>query len=106
MSISKFYTCTFIPYTLAPATTFPYDMVETAGTAFKGALDTIGSHETWADAEVVAMSTHWIACSTNVSVTQGQTLKYGTRTFNVTGIPDPVTLKAGHHQEIYVKEIT
>jgi hypothetical protein len=106
LSISKFYTCTFTPYTLAAATTFPYDMVETAGSTFKGALDSIGSAEKWADAATVAISTHWIACSTGVTVTQGQKLTYGSRTFNVTGIPDPSTLKPGHHQEIYVKEIT
>ena len=106
MSIAKFYKQSFTPYTMAEATTFPYDLIETAGTNFKGALDLVGSDEKWADAALVALSTHWISCATSVSVTQGMKIGLGSRRFEVMGKPDPVLLKGGHHQEIYVKEIT
>lgn len=92
--------------TIAPATTFPYDMVETAGATFKGALDTVSSSDRWADAQLVAISSHFIACKSTVSILKGDMIKYGSRYFEVTGIPDPVTLKPGHHQELYCKEVT
>lgn len=106
MSIDSFYKQSFTIVTQAPATTFPYDLVETAGATFKGALDTVSSADRWADAQLVAISSHWIATKSSVAVGKGERIKYGTRYFEVTGIPDPVSLKPNHHQEIYCKEVT
>jgi len=106
MSIDAFYKQTFIPIIVAPSTVWPFDPIETDGTPFKGALDTVSSNDKWADSALIAMSTHFIATKTSVSISKGMILKYDTRRFEVMGIPDSITLKPGHHQEIYVKEIT
>lgn len=106
MSIETYYTNTFTPQTWMAGSIYPYDNTWVDGTAFLGALDTVSSNDRWADAQLVAISTHWIACSTSISITKAQRIKYGTRIFEVTGIPDPVSLKPGHHQEVYVREIT
>jgi head-tail adaptor len=106
MSIDKFYTQSFIPQVWTASTVFPYDETWTDGTAFKGALDIVSSSDRWADAQLVAISSHWIATSTGVSIAKGNRIKFGTRVFEVTGIPDPIYLKPSHHQEIYCKEIT
>lgn len=105
MSIDAFYTESITPYTITESATFPYDKAETAGTAFRGAIDLIGSNEQWADAELVARSSHWLACETGVTLTRGMRLRWGARTFEITGVPDAGPLKAGHHQEVYLKEI-
>lgn len=106
MSIDRYYTQSFTVQTYSESSTFPYDLAWTDGATFKGALDTVSSNDRWADSQIVALSSHWIACPTGVSVAKGNRIKYGARTFEVVGIPDPVSLKPGHHQEIYVKEIT
>ena len=106
MSIDKFYTQSFTIQTFGPASTFPYDDTWTDGSTFKGALDVVSSNDRWADAQLVAISSHWIATKTSVAIAKGNRVKYGSRIFEVVGIPDPISLKAGHHQEVYVKEIT
>jgi head-tail adaptor len=104
MSIESFYRQSFIPQTWTASATFPFDETWTDGSAFKGALDTISSAERWADAQVVALSSHWIATKANVSLTKNNRIKFGTRIFEVVGPPDPCLLKPGHHAEIYVRE--
>jgi len=106
MSIESFYKQSFIPQTWMASATFPYDETWMDGSAFNGALDIVSSSDRWADAQLVAISSHWIATKTSVSITKAQRIKFGTRVFEVTGIPDPIYLKPSHHQEIYVKEIT
>ena len=106
MSIDHFYTQSFTPQTWTAAAAWPYDNTWVDGTVFKGAIDTVSSNDRWADAQLVAISSHWIATKTSVTITKGQRIKFGARIFEVTGIPDPIYLKPNHHQEIYVKEIT
>lgn len=106
MSIDNFYKQTFTPQTWGTSTSFPYDDAWTNGTPFNGALDIVSSSDRWADAQLVAISSHWIATKTSVSIGKGDRIAFGTRTFEVTGIPDPIYLKPSHHQEIYVKEVT
>ena len=106
MSIDSFFKQSFSIVTQAPASTFPFDLVETVGATFKGALDTVSSSDRWADAQLIAISSHWISTKSSVSVSKGDRIKYGSRYFEVTGVPDPVSLKPGHHQEIYVKEVS
>jgi len=106
MSIEKYYKQSFIPQTWAASSMFPFDETWVDGAAFKGALDIVSTNDRWADAQLVAISSHWIATKTSVSITKGNRIKFGTRVFEITGIPDPIYLKPSHHQEIYCKEIT
>jgi len=106
MAIDKYYTQSFTVQSYTESSTFPYDLAWVDGSTFKGALDTVSSNDRWADSQLVAISSHWIATKSSVSIAKGDRIKYGSRIFEVTGIPDPVSLKPGHHTEIYVKEIT
>ena len=105
MAIDKYYTQSFTVQSYTESSTFPYDLAWVDGSTFKGALDTVSSNDRWADSQLVAISSHWIACPTSVSIAKGNRIKYGSRIFEVTGIPDPVALKPGHHQEVYLKEV-
>lgn len=104
--IDRFYTQSFTPQTWTAAAAYPYQETWTNGTAFKGAIDTVSSNDRFADGQLAAISTHIILTKTSVSLTKGQRIVFGSRTFDIMGIPDPVYLRAGHHQEVYVKEVT
>ena len=104
--IEKYYTQSFTQQTWTASATFPFEPTWTDGLTFKGALDTVSSNERWADAQLVAISSHWIATKANLNINKADRIKLGSRIFEVTGVPDPVYLRANHHQEIYVKERT
>lgn len=105
MAIDKYYTQSFTVQSYTESSTWPYDLTWVDGATFKGAIDTVSSNDRWADSQLVAISSHWIACPTSISIAKGNRIKYGSRIFEVTGIPDPVALKPGHHQEVYLKEV-
>lgn len=104
--IERFYNQTFTPQTWTAAAAYPYEPTWTNGSTFKGAIDTVSSGDRWADGQLAAISTHIILTKTSVSITKGNRIVFSSRTFDVMGIPDPVYLRPGHHQEIYVKEVT
>jgi head-tail adaptor len=106
MSLDKYYTETFIPYSWTASAAWPFEPTWTAGTAFKGAIDMLSSRDRWADGQVFAGSTHMLFCKTSQSLTKGMRIGWSSRTFEIMGYPDAIPLKTGHHQEIYLKEIT
>ena len=104
MSIQDFYTNTFSIYRLAPAVTFPYDNVETLYTTFAGGINKIPSREMWIDEKMNLKATHRIYCPSNTTLLLTDTIKLGTRVFNIRDI-DYIEIKTGHHCEILVEEI-
>lgn len=111
MSIESFYNTTFVPYTLAPSTTYPYDMVETAGASFLGAIDLMESYapssnrKQFEDGKITSVNTFLIVCGAPSPVTLSDRIKTGTRTFTIRAI-DTINFKPGHHTEIMVEEVS
>jgi hypothetical protein len=105
MGIDSFYVDSFTLQKTTSGASFPYDATATSCTAFKGALDQVGSQERWISGELAALTTHWIATNTALDVSQKDVVKYGSRYFRVIGRCDMASLKAGHHQEILLQEV-
>lgn len=110
MSIESYYNTQFTPYTLAPDSTYPYDLVETAGTPFMGAIDLMESYapssgrKQFADGEVSTIVTYLIVCKSPTPVTIRDIIRQDTHKYIVRAV-DPVGLKPGHHTEIMVEEV-
>ncbi len=104
MGIESHYDKSFSRYTLAPAVTFPYDLVETLIGTFGGALQRLQGREMWLDEKMTTKATHRIFCPSSTTILYTDKIKIDTRTFHVRDI-DAVELKTGHHKEILVEEI-
>jgi len=106
MSLDKYYTETFIPYSWTASAAWPYEPTWTAGSSFAGALDTVSSRESYNDGNLAGISSHLILTKASTTITKGMRIGYGSRMFDVVGPPDTIQLRPGHHAEIYVKEVT
>jgi hypothetical protein len=106
MSLDNYYTETLIPYTWTASASWPYQPTWTAGSAFKGAIDQISSSDRWHDGQIFATSTHLLLTKPGQSIGKGMRIGWGSRLFEVEGLSDAIPLKTGHHQEVYLKEIT
>lgn len=102
--INNFFNKTFSRYTMAPAVTFPYDLIETLVGTFGGAIQQLSGAEQFYDGELVIKATHRIFCPSATAVTPKDKIKDGSRTFEVRAVDD-VELKSGHHKELLVEEI-
>ena len=107
MSVDKFFNTSFTPYTLSLGSSYPFEDTWTSGTAFNAAIDVIEGNEKFFDNENVGKVTHVIIApsSMTTTLTRASKLVTGTRTFIIKFI-DNVELKANHHKEILVEEIT
>ena len=102
--IESHYDKTFTPYTVAAAAAYPYDLAETVGTTFNGCIQQLSGQEVFVNGQIGIIVSHRIYCPYSVSLTEKQTIKYGTQTFSIESI-DSVELKTSHHKEILVKEV-
>jgi hypothetical protein len=105
MGIERFFTESIAVTAFAPSATWPFENAWTAitGSPFKGSFtelsgsraDVGGASEVRADAMV--------CLPTSVTVTTANHITHDSKTFEIVNIKK-LPEKAGHHQEIYLKE--
>ena len=111
--IGEYYRETAYLITQRPSCTYPYDLVTSSCSAFRCAIDTVGSQERWIAGDIAAISTHWLACETGEAIgayssgnIKQDKVRWGSRYFDVTGVADDCALRPGHHKEVYLKEVS